>query len=97
MSPHAPQPNSNLLSPQKHINSDWVIVYQTRLNHSQHKQGEKTTFFSFTVVISQRFSIMKHPYRWQKPNVQLFTDTFSCSSTIHLSVVEKKKKETIVK
>ena len=27
MSPRAPQPNPNLLLPQKHINSDWVRVW----------------------------------------------------------------------
>ena len=40
---------------------------------------------------------MKHPYRWQKPNVQLFTDTFSCCSTIHLSVVEKRRNDYKIK
>ena len=44
MNPRAPQTNPNLLSPQKHINSDWVRVFYfsgARKRNSRRREARK--------------------------------------------------------
>ena len=56
MSPRASQPNLILLSPQKHVSSDWVRVWKLVANH---RTDSGKTVKSFTII-------------WNNNEIQIF-------------------------